>query len=181
MKRKRRYKIRLGENEKIVLTAIGAGLLVAGSIVFPTLPMALQPILKMRGEKGLLKLIKNLKKKNLIDLGGEKIKLTPRGKELLKNKMLYEIEIKQPEEWDGLWRLVSYDIPKTHNKERDWFRGHLRRLDFYQIQASLWVFPYPCKEEIAILAKMLNISDYIISMETDYLPNQDELEQFYDL
>lgn len=181
MKRRKRYKLRIGENEKIVLIAIGTGLLVIGTMIFPTLPMAVQPILKMRGQKGLLKLVENLRKKNLIILSGEKIRLTRRGKEILQNKALSEIQIQRPKKWDGLWRLASYDIPKKYNRERDWFRGHLKRLDFYQIQASLWAYPYSCKEEIAILAKGLNITDYIIVMETDYLPNQDELENFYDL
>ena len=179
--RKKKRKIILGENEKIVLLAIGAGLLIVGALIFPNLPMALQPIFKMRGHKGFMKLIKKLQNKGVIYLGGEKVKLTNKGLKLQKELRIEQIILERPKEWDGLWRLASYDIPNVLKEKRDWFRQTLIRLGFRKVQESLWVYPFECKEEIAVIAKDIGIAEYVIVMMTDNLPNEEEWESDFDL
>lgn len=174
-------RLKIGENEKEIIKVVGLGVFMIASIAFPNLPIAIQPILKMRGHKGFQKLIKKLKNKNIINLGGEKVKLTRKGRELLKEIYLSELKIPKPKEWDGVWRLVSYDIPEKYKKSRDLFRSVLERNNFYQVQESLWVSPYECKEEIAVLAKNINITPYIIALSTDSLPNQKEMEKHFNL
>lgn len=39
--------------------------------------------------------------------------------------------------------LVIYDIPESSKKEREWFRKHLKKLDFEMIQRSVWIGPSP--------------------------------------
>lgn len=172
MKRKKPI---IGENEKEIIKCIGLGLFVVSSIAFPNLPIALQPIFKMRGNKGLQKLLKNLEKKRYINLGGEKIKLTNKGKNLLNNIYISEITISKPKEWDGNWHLVAYDIPEIYKKSRNQLRELLEKNDFFQIQKSLWVHPYECKEEIAVICKYLNILPYVVVMNTEKLPNEKEM------
>lgn len=179
--RKFKKRFKLGESEQKVLLAIGAGTFLAASIVLPGLPIALQPILKMRGDKGFLKLLKKLRDKNVINLGGERIKLTSKGQKLLKEIQISQIEIPRTNDWDEIWHLVSYDIPDTNKKARDWFRRTLERLDFYQIQESLWVHPFDCKEEIAVIAKTMRISEFVIIMNTNHLPDQKELEDHFEI
>jgi len=178
---KKKRKIIIGENEKLILLAIGAGLLLVGTFVFPSLPMALQPIFKMRGQKGFMKLLKKLQNKGIIYLGGERVKLTPRGLKLQKELKLEQIILERPKEWDGLWRLVSYDIPDALKEKRDWFRQTLIRLGFRKVQESLWVFPFECKEEIAVIAKDCGVASYVIVMMTDNVPNEEEWESDFDL
>ena len=132
---KRRKPI-IGENEKEIIKCIGIGLFVVASFAFPNLPIALQPIFKMRGNKGLQKLLKNLEKKRFITLGGEKIKLTNKGRKLLKEIYFSEITITKPEKWDGNWHLVAYDIPEIYKKSREYLREILQRNNFYQIQKT---------------------------------------------
>lgn len=117
----------------------------------------------------------------MVYLGGEKVRLTKKGKELFKLIKLHNLEIPKPKKWDGIWRLVSYDIPNVSSKRRDWFRGTLENLGFIKIQDSLWVHPYECKEEIAVISKNLCINDHIIVMTTDHLPNQTRLENYFNL
>lgn len=178
---KRIRRLKLGENEKEIIKMIGLGLFVVASFALPNLPMALRPIMKMRGSKGFQKLLKHLRDKDVIDLGGERIKLTAKGQELLKKIYLSEIKIVKPEEWDGIWRLVSYDIPEKYRKSRDLFRSVLERNHFFQIQESLWVNPYECKEEIAVLAKDIDLTPYVIILVTDHLPNQKGMEEHFGL
>ena len=180
MKRGKR-RIILGENEKKIILAVGAGVLVLGAMVFPTLPMVLQPIIRMRGRKGFLKLLKRLQDKGVIYLGGEKIKLTRKGLELQTQFKIEELILTKPDKWDGIWRLISYDIPDKYKKTRDGFRWTLIRLGFRKVQESLWVYPYDCKEEIAVIAKNLGIAPYVMVMITDSLPREEEWETEFDL
>ncbi len=179
--RKRKHKFILGENEKKIILAIGISALVLGSLVFPNLPMALQPILKMRGRKCFSKLLKKLQDKGIIYLGGERVKLTKKGLKFQKQLKLEETILNKPKEWDGIWRLISYDIPNRLKQKRDWFRSILMRLGFLKIQESLWVYPFDCKEEIAIIAQDLGIASYVIVMITDNLPKEEEWENEFAL
>jgi len=180
MKIKKR-KIFIGENEKEIIKCVGLGLIVIASFAFPTLPVALRPIFKMRGNKGLQKLLKNLEKKRFINLGGEKIKLTSKGKKLLDEIYLSEIKIPTPGEWDGNWHLVAYDIPEIYSKSRNLLRCFLERNEFYQIQKSLWVHPYECKEEVAVFCKHINILPWVIVMITAKLPNEEDMVDHFGL
>lgn len=174
-------KFRLGDNEKEIVKMIGLGTLVLASFALPNLPIALKPLIDRRGMDGIAKLIKKLSNHKVIDLGGEKIALTSKGQKLLKEIQIRDIEIIRPQKWDGIWHLVSYDIPKEFNKERDVFRYTLKRWGFYQIQYSLWVFPYDCREEVAVLAEYLKIPDYIVMMKTDFIPNEDYIESLFNI
>jgi len=179
--KKKKIRIVLGENEKTILLAVGVSALFLGTLAFPNLPMALQPIIKMRGNKGFFKLLKKLRDKNVIYLGGDKVRLTPRGLKLFKIASIDQIKIDKPDKWDGLWRLVSYDVPNKYNKSRDVLRSALERLGFKKIQDSLWVFPYECKEEIAVMANTLGLGSYIMMMMTDKLPSDNEWLREFDL
>lgn len=174
-------KLQLGDNEKEILRMVGFGVLALSSLVLPNLSVALKPLIDRRGQDGINKLILKLIGKKVIDLGGDKITLTAKGKKLLEEIKIRDIDINRSKEWDGLWHLVGYDVPNQFNRQRDIFRYTLKRWGFYQIQKSLWAFPYECSQEIAILADYLNIAEYVILMNTDYLPNEDQIEKIFNL
>ncbi len=54
-------------------------------------------------------------------------------------------------DWDGYWRLVSFDIPTTQNTHRRRLRRYLREKGFGFLQDSLWITPDPLTEEREIL------------------------------
>ena len=149
------------------------------SLVAPNLPKAVKSI--VRGVEELQGILENLEKKNVIYLGEEKIHLTAKGRDLLQRIRLDQIKIPKPKKWDRIWWLVSYDIPRTANKARNHFRSLLEIYGFYPVQDSLWVYPYKCKEEIATVAHNLNISLFVIVMETDHLPNEEYMENHFKL
>lgn len=172
---------KLGETEKKILFAVGLGVLVVSSIALPGIPIAIRGIVKLRGNKWLQKKLESIKKKGLIDLSGEKIRLTVKGKKLFEKIELSDLKLKKPKEWDGLWRLVSYDIPEKYKKSRDFFRSVLVKNGFFQIQESLWVHPYQCREEIAVVAIRMNLNYNVIVMETEKLPNEKEMQDHFSL
>lgn len=50
--------------------------------------------------------------------------------------------------WDGLWRLVMFDVPEASRRQRDGFRWWLKVERLGQLQKSVWVSPYPLSIEL---------------------------------
>ncbi len=63
--------------------------------------------------------------------------------------------------WDGKWRIVMFDIPQTHERQRYLFRAKLKMLGFQMIQKSVFVIPYPCEEELSRICRTLRLLDHV--------------------
>lgn len=109
--------------------------------------------------------IKNLLKRELVAIGEENgevvIKLTEKGKTTLLKYDLERMRIKKPSSWDGKWRLVIFDIPNEQKQAREIFREKLKQLEFYPLQKSVFLTPYPCFSEIEFLRQILGIGEYV--------------------
>lgn len=172
--------MRLSNNQKNVLKVIGKSLVLASAIIAPNILQVLQP--KNYKEKYKHKrTIKKLFDDKIIYLFGEEIRLTDKGKELLGIIQIEDIQIFPKDEWNGVWQIVCYDIPETKKTARDYFRTKLAETGFKFIQDSLWVYPYECKEEIAIISQNLGIAPYVAYLNTDYLPQQQKLIRHFKL
>lgn len=171
----------IGKVEKEIIMAVGMGALVAASLVCPNLPLVLKVFLKKQGKRYLRHKINKLERTGLIYFNGEQIKLTKSGLNLRKTIQLSEISVVMPKKWDGLWRLVSYDVSEERKKERDSFRQMLERVGFRKVQKSLWVYPFDCKEQVVIMADNLGLASQVIYMETEKMPNQLKLEKVFNL
>ena len=169
---KKKKKLYLGKHEREILRLVGMGILVSTSLVAPNLPSAFR---HKKQKYNLKRSFQNVYDKKLFYLSGEKVCLSEKGQKLLDNIQSEEIEIKK-HEWDGIWRIVSYDIPEDPlKKERNYFRRKLKSLGFEELQKSIMVIPYECKEEIAVLAQNLRITPYVMHLVTDNLPRQEEM------
>jgi len=172
--------MRLSERQKEILKVIGTCAVLAGAIFAPNIIKLLKPKTnekKYQYQKSLNKLAKN----DIIYLFGEEIQLTKNGRKLIKKIQIDEIKIKLPAKWNKIWHLVCYDIPEDKKRERDYFRAKLIKLGFKVIQDSLWVIPYECKEEIAVISQSMGIAPYVAYLNTDYLPQQDKLIGYFKL
>lgn len=95
-------------------------------------------------------------------------------KQTLKFK-LDELEIKTPARWDKKWRLVIFDIPEKIKRAREALRDKLKNLGFFELQHSVWVFPYQCREEINFIVEVFEIRRYVRVVEADYITNEADL------
>lgn len=167
--------MRLSNNQKDILKAIGqVTLITAASILAPNLIQILKPKNRQKKyyyKKTLQKLVDN----KIIYLFGEEVRLTPRGQELFKRVSIEDIIIPAGEKWDGIWHLVCYDIPEAKKTARNYFQKKLLESGFWAVQDSLWVYPWECKEEIAVISQNLGVSPYVAYLNTDYLPGQAKL------
>jgi phenylacetic acid degradation operon negative regulatory protein len=53
--------------------------------------------------------------------------------------------------WDGLWRMVVFDIPERRAAERVRLRRHLHARVFGYLQNSVWISPHPLDLERSVL------------------------------
>lgn len=116
-------------------------------------------------EKKLKPRIKNLLKRKLVAIKEEDgqmvVKLTEKGKTLLLRYDLDRMKIKKPSSWDGKWRLVIFDIPNEQKQARELFREKLKQLEFYPLQKSVFLTPFPCFSEIEFLRQVLGVGEYV--------------------
>ena len=126
------------------------------------------------------KKIQNLASSNIIKLENNEYQLTQKGKLLLAQLKLDELKIK-PKKWDGIWRLVSYDIPSEKKAVRNIFRRKLKLWGFKLVHKSLWVLPWQCENEVAALAHNYNLQENIITMTTKRPPMENRLKKIFGL
>ena len=106
------------------------------------------------------KAIEHLKNKKLVVADGDFVYLSENG---LNKGLIENIEhfIKRPKKWDKLWRVIIFDIPVEKNEARTALRRKLQEIGFYQIQKSVFVYPYPCEKEIMFIGKFFGVEKFI--------------------
>ena len=132
--------------------------------------------------------IRDLKKKKLIDIqelkdGSVRVCLTEGGKKLILQYELEKLKIKKPEKWDGKWRVIIYDIPHRLRRASDAFRIKIRELGMYQLQKSIWIYPYDCIKELDFLCVIFQIplEECVLYFKAEELPWQKEIKHFFSL
>ncbi len=79
------------------------------------------------------------------------ISLTEKGRKKAGRFQINHLAIKKPKRWDDKWRIILFDVEEKHRSKREALRGFLKRLNLYQIQKSVWIHPYDCRDEINLL------------------------------
>lgn len=111
---------------------------------------------------------------------GTVVKITDRGrKEVLKYKWA-DFKPKSGK-WDGLWRMVYFDIAETERKRRDELRGFLKLLGMEQIQESVMVSPYDVSGEVKYLREVLGIPHAVKLAVLKWIENEEELRDIFGL
>lgn len=109
------------------------------------------------------------------------IVLNEEGKRKALSYKIEEMKIEKPICWDKKWRLVAFDIPKNLKKTREALRFHLKRLGLRQLQKSLFVFPYDCKNEIDFIIEIYSIRPFVRHIIADQIDNELHLKKQFDL
>ncbi len=122
---------------------------------------------------------KLIKKKENYD-GSVLISLTEKGRLRALNIKFRCLKNKK-EEWDKKWRMVASDIPDECRKGRDALRYRLKVTGFYELQESIFLYPFNCKREIEEFVKIFKIEKYIHFGVLESIDNQDWLLKFFNL
>jgi hypothetical protein len=65
-------------------------------------------------------------------------------------------------EWDGEWRMVTFDVPESKRSIRDATRYLLKRHGYMQIHENVWVFPFDTEELTEFLKAQHDAREHII-------------------
>lgn len=175
-----------------ILKLVGLGAFLVASVAIPNLPIALKPFLVNENEREVWKrfnipylkrTLQRLEKQKLIETreenGVEIVILAERGKKRILKCSLDKLKINKPQFWDGLWHLVSYDVPDNWNHQRRYFRSFLIEWGFYPLHESVFLHAYPCEREIDFLKKYLGINEYVRIFKVVKIENDKPYREYF--
>lgn len=179
-----------------VLNLLKAGLVIATVFLFPGAAKTINDILlkkreyeyepwKKFNQRRLRQVVKRLVKRKVLSIeekNGESIvTITESGeKEVLRYK-LEKLKIKKPENWDGKWHVVIFDVGVKKNRLRNILREKMRTLGFFPLQKSVFIHPYPCEKEIAFLRQVYHVGNEVSVFTATALEEEDYLKRHFQL
>lgn len=147
-----------------VLAFLGSGAVLTGAILAPKAASFLYSLIrespdwdtwKHYNTSYLQRTLKRLEKQKEVEISVENgtavVKLTKNGKRKILKYNIDQLEIPKPMTWDLHWRLVLYDVPVSQHDLGELIRQALRSIGFYPIQKSVYLYPYPCFDQVEFL------------------------------
>jgi|SRR3989344_1735181 len=115
--------------------------------------------------------------------GSVRITLSHLGKKLVRQYKLEDMKLVRPKRWDGFWRVLIYDIPTYQKKASHAFSKKLRDMGLFQLQKSIWVFPYDCIAEIEFLCSVFEIdmNECVFCFKTPEIPQVSQIRKYFNL
>jgi len=146
---------------------------------FVVLNEVLEDIHEFTG-KQLTNAVYDLKRQKLIEKkkdyeGSILISLTEKGVLRAINYKFRRLNDKK-EKWDSKWRMLAFDIPESHRKARNALRYRFKMGGFYELQESIFLYPYDCKKEIDAFVKLFKLEKYVRFGLLDFIDIEDKLK-----
>lgn len=186
----KKHRNRLGGLAKEVILAIGkAGFLitVVASAPAPSLAvlMALGVIVNRQNKLRARRAFDELKKNGLIVYsekdGKQTLGLTDKGRAYYQKINLDLVRLPKENKWDGVWRIVTFDIPERVKTARQKFSTDLRLLNMYHLEKSIYIYPYECKKEIKTITEFYSIEKFVRYIEAQYIEKDKSAKNFFKL
>ncbi len=156
-----------------MLKIIGHGAVLVSLFAAPNIGLALKPFLQgkdpyerrkweRRRVKAALERLREQRYVRYAERGKKTyLVIIERGKQRLRQFEFDTLVLPgKPKRWDGKWRIVVFDIPETRQRERKTLRQKLEALGFLPLQKSVFVYPYPCEDEVDFLCQFLDVDRY---------------------
>lgn len=135
-------------------------------------PNAAGHIIKMLGwvpdQKNRLateRILKSLEEKKFVRFWTKnskgRLELTKEGRMYMSALEVKKIKLPRSTKWDGLWRIVTFDIPEDLKINRRRLTRALVFAGMYNFEQSVFVYPHECKEQVIKIAKLYEVGKYI--------------------
>ncbi|MBU1110467.1 hypothetical protein KKB83_02530 [Patescibacteria group bacterium] len=133
-----------------------------------------------------LKRMYNQKYVELVEENGYAVlKLTKNGRrKFIKYRlkdMVEEMSLDKTKKWDGKWRLIIYDIPKSKRSARDSLRFIFKNLKLLQLQRSVYLCPYPCEDEIEFLRQYYDVGKEVMLLTVEKIENDRAYRKYFNV
>jgi len=107
------------------------------------------------------------------------LQLTEKARRLLRRVEFNRLAIKAQQSWDKIWRVVLYDIPEESKSARNALHEQLRRVGCVQLQKSVWVTPFPCRDVVEVISATYEVDRYVTYFEAQRLDNERAMMQLF--
>lgn len=179
---------------KEVLALLGKGAILSAALLAPKASPLLASLVREPSEwdrwkqynisylQRTLRRLGEQKQIEIITKNGEAILcLTQHGQRKILKYAIDTLEVKKPKNWDQKWRLVLYDIPKEEKSLGDVIRQSLQAIGFYPMQESVYLYPYPCFEQIEFLREYYGLGDNVQYMLVDRIERDAPFKSYFGL
>lgn len=136
-------------------------------------------------EKELADEIRKLYRSKLVETksnpdGSQTFVLTEKGKLKALTYRFDEMRIEKSD-WDNKWRIVIFDIPERIRQGRNALREKLKELGFRELQKSVFVFPFECRNELEFIIEFFNLRPYVRHGILENIDNDLHLRKLFKL
>lgn len=158
----------------VTMSPLGAVyFMIHGSIILALKDMDYKREMKKLEKKGYTALTKTPE--------GFVVKLLKKSTKRLQTILIEDVVLPISHKWDGKWRLYFFDIPEKHRAARDYLRRKLKDLGMFNVQRSVFVYPYDCRQELDLISDYYQVSEYGSYAEISYSDIDGELRRFFKL
>lgn len=109
------------------------------------------------------------------------IEITEKGKARIARGALFDLKPRRAKKWDRKWRIVLFDVPNHMKSARDAFAATLKSFGFERLQKSVFICPYPCEEELKVVADYFDISECVDIIVAEHISRESEFKKLFDL
>ncbi|MBI2022127.1 hypothetical protein HYS93_04615 [Candidatus Daviesbacteria bacterium] len=173
---------------KVILLTLGVSGVVVLAATSPGFGYLLKEINKKRFKNyrpfRINQTMRRLEKQQLISLSeyGDqvKIELTDKGRKRILSYKLGEMSLKKTK-WDGIWRIVIFDIPEHKKVAREFLRKKMKEFGFYPLQKSVLVTPWECKDEVDFVKHYYQVGDHVNLVYAKAFDQEEKVKKYFQI
>lgn len=173
-----------GELTREILRNLAAGVFIMGSIMAPNVAQ-LAALFEPADRRKIRKVLKSLKDKRLIKLvsrgDDDYIEITEFGHKKLLKYNIDDMVLNTNKRWDGIWRIVMFDIPRRYHKAGIALQAKLSELGFYRYQKSVYIIPHRCQDEVDFITHFFGVEHCVKYLELEKLEDELKLINIFEL
>lgn len=110
------------------------------------------------------------------------ISLSKEGEKVCASNKFNELRPAKQNRWDKKWRILIFDIPDKDKTKREALRGKIKEMNFFQLQKSVWVYPYDFQSEINFLRDFFSFEKgEIQTIVAEKIENDSDVKAFFGL
>lgn len=102
------------------------------------------------------------------------IKLTTSGERRIRQYDFERLELQAVARWDGIWRIVMFDIPEEMKRARDAITRKLKSIGFQQLQKSVFIHYLHCADEIDFIKEFFELKDEVTYIEATNIGSSED-------
>jgi len=136
---------------------------------------------KWKIKRSILRLEESKFIKKRVVAGEEQYILTETGKVRAMRYHLFSMKIAKQPKWDGLWRIVMFDVPEDKRTARLAINLALKKLGCVQYQKSVFITPYPCAQEVDFVGKCFDARHHLRLITAKEIDGADKIKKSFGL